>query len=71
VVSIILDCAIESGFFSGGFLVAPVALTFRNDLLGLAAPVRRERLPDIHLVLGELSLLVTAGRSVYRPDAVE
>jgi hypothetical protein len=43
------------------FLVTPVALPLGNDLFGFAAPVCRERLSDIDLVLSELSLIVTAG----------
>ena len=52
----------ESGSVPFGrrtFLVAPVALTLGNDLLGLAAPVRRERLADIDLVFRELPFRVT------------
>ena len=51
-----MNCGIESGFFGGRFLVAPVALPFRNNFLCLAAPVGSEGLSEIHLFLGELSL---------------
>jgi hypothetical protein len=41
-------------------LVAPVAVALGCHGLGVAPAIRAERPPDIHLILGELALIVAA-----------